>query len=201
MADARAPADRSGSALGSVGAPRAPAHRSRRSRGRSAASCSCCSSAASIRRSFLSPEYLLQQLKVASFLGVIATGMMIVILLGPDRPVGAVGRRRRRDDGDRGHRLGSARRGAGDSGGRRLRRRARARQRRRRRVPAHPVDGRHARGERGRAGTDGRAHRRLLAAGLVVAGDALPRHRRHACSAFRMRCWCGRRSASPPSSC
>ena len=42
----------------------------------------CCWSAASIRRSFLSPEYLLQQLKVASFLGVIATGMMIVILLG-----------------------------------------------------------------------------------------------------------------------
>ena len=31
---------------------------------------------------FLSPEYLLQQLKVASFLGVIATGMMFVILLG-----------------------------------------------------------------------------------------------------------------------
>lgn len=33
-------------------------------------------------RDFLSPEYLLQQLKVASFLGVIATGMMPVILLG-----------------------------------------------------------------------------------------------------------------------
>ena len=32
--------------------------------------------------SFLSPQYLLQQLKVASFLGVIATGMMLVILLG-----------------------------------------------------------------------------------------------------------------------
>jgi ribose transport system permease protein len=32
--------------------------------------------------SFLSPEYLLQQLKVASFLGVIATGMMIIILIG-----------------------------------------------------------------------------------------------------------------------
>lgn len=32
--------------------------------------------------SFLSPEYLLQQLKVASFLGVIATGMMMVVLLG-----------------------------------------------------------------------------------------------------------------------
>ena len=33
-------------------------------------------------KSFLSPEYLLQQLKVASFLGVIATGMMLIILLG-----------------------------------------------------------------------------------------------------------------------
>ncbi|MCO5066564.1 MAG: ABC transporter permease [Rhizobiaceae bacterium] len=32
--------------------------------------------------SFLSAEYLLQQLKVASFLGVIATGTMLVILLG-----------------------------------------------------------------------------------------------------------------------
>lgn len=32
--------------------------------------------------SFLSPEYLLQQLKVAAFLGVIASGAMIVILLG-----------------------------------------------------------------------------------------------------------------------
>ncbi len=33
-------------------------------------------------RNFLSPDYLLQQLKVASFLGVIATGMMLVVLLG-----------------------------------------------------------------------------------------------------------------------
>jgi ribose transport system permease protein len=33
-------------------------------------------------RSFLSPVYILQQLKVASFLGVIATGTMIVVLLG-----------------------------------------------------------------------------------------------------------------------
>ena len=32
--------------------------------------------------SFVSPDYLLQQLKVASFLGVIATGTMIVVLLG-----------------------------------------------------------------------------------------------------------------------
>jgi ribose transport system permease protein len=33
-------------------------------------------------RNFLSPDYLLQQLKVASFLGIIATGMMTVVLLG-----------------------------------------------------------------------------------------------------------------------
>jgi ribose transport system permease protein len=32
--------------------------------------------------SFLSPEYLLQQLKVAAFLGIIAAGMMLVVLLG-----------------------------------------------------------------------------------------------------------------------
>jgi ribose transport system permease protein len=31
---------------------------------------------------FLSPDYLLQQLKVASFLGIVAAGMMLVILLG-----------------------------------------------------------------------------------------------------------------------
>jgi len=33
-------------------------------------------------RNFLSPEYLLQQMKVASFLGVIASGMMLAILIG-----------------------------------------------------------------------------------------------------------------------
>src|SRR3569833_2982036 len=32
--------------------------------------------------SFLSPDYLLQQLKVGAFLGIIATGMMLVNLLG-----------------------------------------------------------------------------------------------------------------------
>ncbi len=31
---------------------------------------------------FLSPEYLLLQLKVGAFLGIIATGMMLVILIG-----------------------------------------------------------------------------------------------------------------------
>lgn len=33
-------------------------------------------------RNFLSPEYLLQQVKVASFLGIIATGILLVILIG-----------------------------------------------------------------------------------------------------------------------
>ena len=33
-------------------------------------------------QNFLSPDYLLQQLQIASFLGVIATGAMLVILLG-----------------------------------------------------------------------------------------------------------------------
>ena len=33
-------------------------------------------------RNFLSPEYLLQQLQVASFLGIIASGLMLIILLG-----------------------------------------------------------------------------------------------------------------------
>jgi ribose transport system permease protein len=35
-----------------------------------------------VRASFLSPAYLLQQLQVASFLGIVATGAMLVILLG-----------------------------------------------------------------------------------------------------------------------
>ena len=80
MAEARAAASDAGRGR-HVGRD-APTHRSGHRERRSAASCCCCSSAASIRRSFLSPEYLLQQLKVASFLGVIATGMMLVILLG-----------------------------------------------------------------------------------------------------------------------
>jgi ribose transport system permease protein len=33
-------------------------------------------------RNFLSPDYLLQQLQVASFLGIIASGLMLIILLG-----------------------------------------------------------------------------------------------------------------------
>ncbi len=88
-------------------------------------------------RSFLSPDYLLQQLKVASFLGVIATGTMIVILLGQiDLSVPwvvAVGGM-----------MSTAATGWGpvglatrDSLRDRLRSCARARQRLRRRLPAH----------------------------------------------------------------
>ncbi|CAN0489966.1 unnamed protein product, partial [Phaeothamnion confervicola] len=35
-----------------------------------------------VNENFLSPDYLLQQLQVGSFLALISTGMMIVILLG-----------------------------------------------------------------------------------------------------------------------
>ena len=96
-------------------------------------------------RNFLSPEYLLQQLKVASFLGVIATGTMLVILLGQiDLSVPwvvAVGGM-----------MSTAATGWGPAGEvarhpvrRRLRRRARPRQRLRRRLSAHSLDDRHAR--------------------------------------------------------
>jgi len=81
MADARVPAGPSGSALGSA------MRRARRHIDPAIASAFGCIVVVLLvgslySTSFLSPEYLLQQLKVASFLGVIATGMMIVILLG-----------------------------------------------------------------------------------------------------------------------
>jgi hypothetical protein len=122
--------------------------------------------------SFLSPEYLLQQLKVASFLGVIATGMMIVILLGQiDLSVSwvvAVG----------GMMSAASRRGAGDSVRSALRHRARFSQRHRRCLSAHPFDDHHACHQCRRPGPDGGAHRRLLAAGFGLDRDALHRHRR-----------------------
>ena len=37
---------------------------------------------AAINRNFVSPDYLLLQLEVASFLGIVAAGAMLVILLG-----------------------------------------------------------------------------------------------------------------------
>ena len=81
MADVRLPADDSRAA---------PAHASRRRRPRVdpavVAAFGCVAVVLFVgslySTSFLSPEYLLQQLKVASFLGVIATGAMVVILLG-----------------------------------------------------------------------------------------------------------------------
>src|SRR6476619_8157386 len=81
MADARVPAGPSGSALGSA------MRRARRRIDPAIAWGFGCIIVVLLvgslySSSFLSPEYLLQQLKVASFLGVIATGMMIVLLLG-----------------------------------------------------------------------------------------------------------------------
>jgi ribose transport system permease protein len=108
--------------------------------------------AASIPRAFLSPEYLLQQLKVASFLGVIATGMMLVILLGQiDLSVPWVVT------------VGGMMSTAATAGGRRAKRLAipfgvlcgvalRPDQRFRRRLSAHSVDDLHARSTRSRRG-------------------------------------------------
>ncbi len=81
MAEAQAPEERSAGALGRmIGSMR------RRFDPAIAAAFGCIAVVLFVgslySSSFLSPEYLLQQLKVASFLGVIATGMMIVILLG-----------------------------------------------------------------------------------------------------------------------
>ena len=52
----------------------------------------------------ISPTYLLQQLQIGAFLGIVAAGMMLVILDLPDRPVDPVDADRRRDDGDHGRR-------------------------------------------------------------------------------------------------
>ena len=136
--------------------------------------------------SFLSPEYLLQQLKVASFLGVIATGMMLVILLGQiDLSVpwtvatGAM--------------MASAAAAFGPAGvvlaipfGILCGIADRAGERHRRRLSAHPLDDHHARHQCGRARADGGLHGRLLAAGFRIRGDALSRHRLARSPACRM---------------
>ena len=123
--------------------------------------------------SFLSPEYLLQQLKVAAFLGVIATGMMLVILLGHiDLSVpwavstGAMMACAAAAQGA----LGAA---AGHPIRHPLRGGDRGRERGRRGVPAHPVDDHYAGDQCGRTRLDGGLYRGLLAAGLGVGRDAL----------------------------
>jgi ribose transport system permease protein len=95
--------------------------------------------------------------------------------------------------------LGSARPGAGDSGRRRLRRRlglvngvgvAFLR------LPSMVV----TLAVNACPGADGRAHRRILAAGFVFAGDALPRHGPHLLGVPNaLLVWT--RSASSPSFC
>ena len=106
----------------------------------------------------LSPNYLLQQLQIGAFLGIVAAGMMMVILLGHiDLSVPwtmtAAAMMATTVGGARGHPD-------------RPRRRPRGRplQRPRRRLPAHPVDDLHPRRQRGDARPDGRPHRRLRAA-------------------------------------
>ena len=151
---------------------------------------------------FLSPEYLLQQLKVASFLGVIATGMFIVILLGQidlSAPwVVAMGGMMSAAVTA----YGPVGPGAGDSVRRRLRRGARVRQRRRRRLSAHPLDDHHAGDQCGRAGVDGRPHRRLLAAGFRLPRDAFHCDRRDGVRAAQRahRLGAGRRRRGVPAS-
>ncbi len=126
---------------------------------------------------FLSPDYLLQQLKVASFLGVIATGMMMVILIGQiDLSVpwvvaaGAMMACAATAYGGFrsflaipfgifcGARNWCGQRPCGC-------------------LPAHSVDDHHACDERGRSGIDGRLHRELCASGFGVAGNALSGNR------------------------
>ena len=138
-------------------------------------------------RNFLSPEYLLQQLKVASFLGVIATGMMLVILLGQiDLSVPWVV--------TAGAMMACAVASFGTAGvalsvpfGILCGIAARPPERRRRRLSPHPLDDHHARHQRRRAGPDGGLFRRLLAAGFRLAADALPRDRLRRSPAFRTR--------------
>ena len=136
--------------------------------------------------SFLSPEYLLQQLKVASFLGVIATGMMMVILLGQiDLSVPwvvAVGGM-----------MSSAAAAYGTGGvilaipfGIFCGVADRPRQRHRRRLSAHPLDDHHARHQCRRARADGRLHRRLLAAGFRLARRCATWRPASCCRACRM---------------
>ena len=139
---------------------------------------------------FLSREYLAQQLLTASFLGVMATGMMLVILLGHidlsipwTITMGAM--MATASTGFFGETLGYA---AGHPV-RHLRGRAgRLHQRARGRLPPRTVDDLHPRHERGGAGPDGVPHRRVLAAGRRHAADARdggrPDHSRRRQSAF-----------------
>ena len=107
---------------------------------------------------FLNPVYLLQQLQVGAFLGIVAAGMMLVILLGhidlsvPWTLAAAAMMATA---------VGGA---AGDPGGPRHRPRRRHLQRHRRRLPARAVDDLHPRRQRHDARPDGDAHRRLRAA-------------------------------------
>ena len=134
-----------------------------------------------IQPGFLSPAYLLQQFKVGAFLGIVATGAMLVILLGQidlsvpwTLTMGAM--------------MGAAAASYGVVGEvvchsvrHSVRRGSWPHQRRGRRLSAHPLDDHHAGGQRRRAGADGRLFGRLLAAGFrdpchALAGFRQCRH-------------------------
>ncbi len=127
-------------------------------------------------RSFLSPEYLLQQPKVALFPRRDRHRHDDRHPARPDRPLRPLGGRRRRYDVHRGDGMGSGRRSDGNSVRGRVRSGPGPPQRLRRRLSANPVDDHHARGQRGRPRVDGGPHRGLLAAGFIVPGDAHARH-------------------------
>ena len=120
---------------------------------------------------FLNPGYLLQQLQVGAFLGIVAAGMMVVILLGHiDLSVpwtlAAAAMMATAVGGPLAIPVGL---GIGLAG--------RHLQRHRRRLPARAVDDLHARRQRAAARPDGHAHRRLRAADPRHRADDLPRHR------------------------
>ena len=132
-----------------------------------------------VQSNFLSPEYLLQQLKVASFLGVIATGMFIIILLGQiDLSVPWVVAA--------GGMMAAAMTAYGPVGATLaipVRHLVRCRlwtdERLRRRLYAHSLDDRDARRQRRGARLDGRPHRRVFAAGCGVGIHAFHRDGRY----------------------
>ena len=124
---------------------------------------------------FLSVEYLIQQLRIASFLGIIATGRHGRDPARPHRSLDTVDDDRRRHGGDDDHGLRRAMGRSCHPRGPPRRPPGRPDQRRRRRRHPPAVDDPDARHERGAAWTDGRLHRRLRAPDQGVAPDALAR--------------------------
>ena len=128
---------------------------------------------------FLSVDYLLQQLQTASFLGIIATGVMLVILLGHidlsiPWTIGIGGMMATAATGFFGEALGPF---LAIPFGSRLRCCRGPRQRPWRCIPARAVDDLHARHECRGPGPDGLSHGRLCPPGPRASDNARTRHR------------------------